>query len=144
MKLAKFSNLINWVLVGFLLLTTASVLLTFNLSKQHRAELNRLHVTSDAVGHLQISAYELTRHIRSYAMTTHEQYLQDYLALRDKSQRDDLGFQDFLNHQLSSRELEFLLEARLQASRLDDLHIKALNLTREGHWAVSVRPTHLA
>ena len=66
MKLAKFSNLINWVLVGFLALTCASVALTFNLAKQHRAELIRLHEASDAAKHLQISAYELTRAVRSF------------------------------------------------------------------------------
>ena len=138
MKLAKFSNLINWVLVGFLALTFASVALTFNLAKQHRAELISLHEASDAAQHLQISAYELTRAVSSFVTTTDEQFQRDYFALRDERHSGDQGLQSFLNHQLSSREVELLMEARLQAARLDDMHLKAFALAREGRWPDAV------
>lgn len=138
MKLAKFSNLINWVLVGFLALTCASVALTFNLAKQHRAELIRLHEASDAAKHLQISAYELTRAVSSFVTTTDEQFQRDYFALRDERHSGDQGLQSFLKHQLSSREVELLMEARLQAARLDDMHLKAFALAREGRWPDAV------
>ena len=138
MRLVKFSNLINWVLAVFLLLTTASVILTFNLSKQHRVELDRLHEASDTAKHLQISTYELTRSVRSFVMTKDEQFQRDYFALRDDQQSDDQLLQSFFNYQLSSREIELLMEARLQASRLDEIHLNAFSLAHEGRWAEAI------
>lgn len=138
MKLVKLSNLINWVLAVFLLLTTTGVILTFNLSKQQQDELNRLHEASDAAQHLQISTYALTDAVRSFAITTDEQFQRDYFALRDDQQNDDRSLQNFPSHLLNSREIELLMEARLQASRLNEIHLRAFALAHEGRKAEAV------
>lgn len=137
-KLAKFSNLINWVLVGFLLLASVSVALTFNLAKQHRTEMIHLHEASDAANQLQILSYELTRAVRSFVTTTEEEYQQRYLALKEQSRAGEQGLQSFLNQPLSSGQLELLMDARLQAARLDEMHLKAFALAREGRWPEAV------
>ena len=79
MKLARFSNLLTWLVVGLLATACGSVWLAFTLNEEHRAEMKHLHQASDTISRLQLGSHALTLAVRNYVTTTDELYYQAYL-----------------------------------------------------------------
>ncbi|HRL94785.1 MAG TPA: response regulator [Pseudomonas sp.] len=138
MKLARFSNLLTWLVVGLLATACASVWLAFTLNEEHRAEMKHLHQASDTISRLQLGSHALTLAVRNYVTTTDELYYQAYLDEKNSDRSYDKALEQFLAQQLSSKDVALLLESKKQSLQLEQLQMQAFATARKGDWAQAI------
>ncbi len=138
MKLARFSNLLTWLVVGLLATACGSVWLAFTLNEEHRAEMKYLHQASDTISRLQLGSHALTLAVRNYVTTTDELYYQAYLNEKNSDRSYDKALEQFLAQQLSSKDVALLLESKKQSLQLEQLQMQAFATARKGDWAQAV------
>jgi PAS domain S-box-containing protein len=137
-RLAKFSNLLTWLVVSLLMAACASVWLAFTLSQDYRAEMTRLHQASETINSLQLGSHALTLAVRNYVTTTDELYYQAYLDEKNSDRTYDKALEQFLSQQLTSTDVALLLESQNQSQRLEQLQMQAFATARAGDWPQAV------
>ena len=134
MKLEKAANVWTWLLVGLLAAACAGVWLAFNLAKDRRGELERLHEASDVLSHARVSTYALSQHAKRYLSTTDVQHLQAYWNARSAAQLPGEKLLEQLGDVITAADRALIQASAERNEELERLQLAAIEAARESRW----------